>query len=170
MKNVKRYDMYGIEGSGRTLRDAKKSAEERVDRILRAIRDDSRPVIVSHEGYIGIAYRDFNGVNAALIASPDEEVRVGPVMSNTMYPEGSTIKEAAEHLLFGFSQLAWKVEDGFDPPDILKNEKLREEFRGWARWQTRYHEGRQKGMSDEDAFRYASGSGADENESSMHPG
>lgn len=76
----------------------------------------------------------------------------------SVYPiSGAPSRDTAlDRGLLHLVQSVWTPETGVDTPEIIKNTpSLLDEYQRWAAWQTRYVEGKAKGLDDFQARQYA---------------
>lgn len=153
----KKVVVHGIAGYGATIREAREDALERIGKVLERLRGDCVPRIVAWRGFVGIAYMDVHGVNCALIADPEKGVRVGKLWTHMMLQEGAIMEDAERAVRSHVAQLGWRIEDGLRPPEILRDDRDRDAFRDWARWQSVFAETVAGGASSETARAAADG-------------
>jgi hypothetical protein len=141
---------YGVEGSGRTVTEAKKDAGRKIEIALAG---DYNPVIIVWRKHAYLIYRDPTvGWRDRLICDEDG-VRDGTVFGSfggDSMDKEYVIAEAKKHL----AKLGWEEVDGQEIPSILPFCHHRG-WRDWTEFQLRYREAIRRGMNDNDAHSYA---------------
>lgn len=144
-------DLYGVEGTGRTVTEAKQDAGTRIESFFRG---SHTPEVLHWRGYVALAHR-LPGLDwcYGLVATP-EGVREGPVMSlsGTGYATAAEcLKDAGRHL----ADLGYQEEDDLTPPPFLVDPKDVAEFVRKVKWQRRYTLARGSGLTDWQARHWA---------------
>ena len=131
---------YGVEGSGKTLREAKADAARQIEQALKG---SYTPTIIAHRGWAHLIYREPTGWHYRNIVTP-EGAREGQVWGS----RAATYEEAVAAVQSDLAQLGWQPEDGQTPPEFLKDRKQVSDFRSWTRFQLRYRKVRELGLAD----------------------
>lgn len=141
-----RLDYYGVEGTGRTVTEAKKDAGER---IRQALAGPYTPTVLSYRGTAMLVYREPGGWCYRIIAEPDG-IRDGKVWGSPNDPtEADALRAAGRHL----ADITMQEADT-DPPAFVHRDDVRE----WRRSLDvlrRYRQAQRAGLTDEEARSYA---------------
>lgn len=142
---------FGMEGTGRTLTEAKQDAGRRIEK---AVTGSYLPFVQSYRGQSVLVWRELERWQFRLLT----DYETGAVRDGFVYGCGAgqdTFDDVVKAAKYALAQTTWQPEDGDFPPDFLKSEDIRREFKSWAAWQLRYRAHRANGMSDVDAHRAA---------------
>jgi hypothetical protein len=140
---------YGVEGTGRTVTEAKKDAGKKIEKALEG---SYTPQILAWRGYVALVYRDMQGWQSRLIMDPERGVIDGPVHGSHY---GDEIKEAVDAANSNLAQLGWKPEDCLECPSILTTREQQSDFRHWCKFQLRYKAAKSAGLNDNEAHSFA---------------
>lgn len=150
---------YGVEGTGRTVTEAKKDAGAKIEKQLTGTYE---PVIVSYRETAYVIYRTPDGYHAMPIMSGGKIREDHSRISCGNYDRHDVILAIRQHV----SQLEWKPEDGETIPELLKpiGQLMPDSFRRaqadyltWVKWWMRYRTAMEAGKNDNDAREYAGG-------------
>ncbi len=147
-----RVNFHGVEGTGRTLTEAREDAGKTIKARMTGT---YTPEIIAHKGYTLLLWRDLYGWNFSILT--DHET--GKLRSGFIYGcSGSqTFEDARNAGAAHLARCAWEYGDGSDAPDILTTKEGRQQFTDWALWQARYKTFRAQGCDDSTAHRKACG-------------
>lgn len=142
-------DYYGVEGSGRTVTEAKKDAGQKIRDMLAG---SYMPHVVTYRGWAMLVYREpFSGWCTRTIAD-DEGIRSGTDGGSChgYNDQFDAMKAARMHV----AQMAWTEADGLTAPAFLPDQEARE-FVSWAKFQIACLRFRAEGMPEIDIHRAA---------------
>ena len=150
----KTYELFGVEGTGRTVAAAKADAEQRLERYVQ-FADTFRLHYVYVSGRLSVIYRDVNGNTVTETPFDCGELRRVPGSSTS----GDSIDEAIAYaFLHNLTQEDTFLDDS-DPAWLQVPEKLRpatqQEARRQIAWRAAYNSAKQEQQSDSEAFRSA---------------
>lgn len=139
----------GMEGSGRSVTEAKKDAARKLEQ---AVSGSYEPILLSCRRYAVLVYRKPLGWDYCTVA--DETGFRTSLCAGSYDDNKQFIMDAARWHL---AQLAWLPADGLEAPDMVLMDMPRHqrEFRSWAEFQLRYRDAIRLGMSANDAHDYA---------------
>jgi hypothetical protein len=142
---------YGMEGTGRTLTEAKKDAGAKIERALSG---DYSPRIIRRKGYAALVYREPSGWHYCCLANEHGLVRDD--LPGSMYC--GTLADAIDSATFHVAQNAWDGEEGeaFDALAKGLSRERKSELHTWSLWQLRWRHAVKHGFSREEAWQWAS--------------
>lgn len=141
MKKTATVNLYGMEGEGRTVKEAKEDAARKIEHALNS---SYIPRLISFRGESCLIWRTPRGLNSALLHN-------GKIEGICMYTTDST-DEIEESVRFQLAQLCWDEKEDSSP---ILGDLRAYEFTSWVRFQRRYKEATAQGKSDHEAFTYA---------------
>ncbi len=142
---------YGVEGTGRTLTEAKKDAGRKIEESLSG---DYTPTVLEWRGNAILVWREPSGWGHRYIVHDGKTVE-GRVYACCQ----DTKEEATRSALNSLAQSGWSHFDVEDwAPEILRDRADIAEFKSWVKFQRRYRVAQGKGLNDNDAHAYACGS------------
>ena len=145
-----RIEYYGMDGTGKTVTEAKKNAGAK---ITAALAGSYTPTILAHRGYAILVWREPDGWRTRLIADPADGIRGDG--GGTGFCPGDTETDAIRGAQRHLAQLGWTHDDGPEAPDFLTDRSDRADFRSWAVFQIRHRAARNYGLSPNDAHSWA---------------
>jgi hypothetical protein len=144
-------EYYGVSGQGRTATEAKRDAGRRIEAALAG---SYTPELVCYRGWAILVYREpHSGWCQRVIARPDDGLTAGRVWGGNACSDRA---EALRRARVQLAQLGWQETDGIAPPELLQDNRDRAEFVSWATFQMRHRQVRDQGLSERDAWDYAS--------------
>ncbi len=141
-------EYYGVEGSGRTVTEAKKDAGRKIEQSLAG---SYKPEIVTHRGFAVMVWREPSGYSVAIIVDPDGG-GVRERLCECHYQSKEDAMRSARHMV---AQNTWTAEDGTSAPEFMTDRNEIAEFRSWAEFQLRYIKARAAGLGSNDAHDWA---------------
>lgn len=138
---------YGVEGSGRTVTEAKRDAGRKIEA---AFAGSYTPEMLAWRGYAILLYRSPEGWHKALVVDdgvPRESFGTGSAERDR--------ERARREALMQLAQLGWSHDDGSDVPPFLTDRHEIAEFQSWAEFQRRMRAAKLAGLEYRDAFDYA---------------
>jgi hypothetical protein len=146
----------GMDGEGANRTEAKLDA---IAKITRANEGNYNPAIIQWRGYICLVWRTPDSIRTGIIAEPEgvrADVCGHSIHGNPQDPYKAFIdivRRSKAHV----AQLGWKPEDQLTVPEILEGDReMIKEHERWARFQLRYRDAIGQGLSDTDAYSFAS--------------
>jgi hypothetical protein len=149
--NIKSVDLYGMNGYGMTVKEAKTDA---IAKITRAMDGTYSPRIAVFRGTMGILTRDLDGYRYRLI-------ELGK-LQDTLFVDAGGIaimpgdrSSSYNSMLFHMAQNGWDGSED-ESPLLVNVPDKQAELKSWIRWQKSYKSLRAQGYADTDAHRLAS--------------
>lgn len=141
---------YGVEGTGRTLKEAKADAGRKIKAMLEG---DYTPETITFRGLVALIWREpWGGWYSKVISETgalDASRRLSGCASH------SSRDEARASTRMQLAQMDWTAGDGLTVPEILIDEREAREFLSWARFQLAYQRFKADGLSEVDCHRQA---------------
>lgn len=135
-------DHYGVEGSGKTLKEAKADAGRQITEMLKG---DYVPEILAYKKMVCLVWREPYGWYSKLITDyRTGEIETGRASGCASH---SLRAEAILSARMQLAQTSWTAADGLALPEILTPDQYRE-FVSWARFQLKYQELKATGLTD----------------------
>lgn len=142
---------FGFEGTGRTMKDAKLNAG---NKILMLHEGSFEPVLVTWRGETALIYRTLTGYESKILQHDGAPLHMP--LGCEMHSEGTrkaVIKSVQQHIV----QLGWRFEDPIDLfPDWFTDANDRKEAIRYRQWQLDFRKFRAEGMSENEAHLAAS--------------
>lgn len=135
-------DYCGMEGEGKTVREAKRDATRKIEAALSA---DYTPRIISFRGETIIIWRSPKSTASSLLHG-------GQIVGGcTLYAPGEDRKRIEEQCRLQLAQTVWNYEEDLAPFLDFIGEKNAPKFLSWVRWQNAYRQARHNGATDIEA-------------------
>lgn len=162
MSKTIRIEYCGLDGSGRTVTEARQAAARKLTALVRDLRSND-PAVIQCGKIAKIVFRDADGWCTKIIAD-ENGIRDG---STTL---GYESREAAiKSAISGVVQDAWRIDVPDDEAFALdvcarymkrdEGQQLARELAHWCGWQRRYAAAKEAGYNDNQAFHIAGGLG-----------
>lgn len=139
----------GVEGTGRTVKEAKADAVRKIEQLLKADRSPyfmsfrGQHVIIWHTG-TSYAYRQVNN---------EEDYSRGKKIQWGTQTCSDDISQVLGEIRQHLAQVCWDGVEEMSP--LLTEEREQRDFAQWQRFQIAYQDARAKGLSDTECHRYA---------------
>lgn len=141
-------EYYGVEGAGRTVKDARADAGRKIQAMLAG---SYTPHVVSYRAYAVLVFREPTSGWATMIIADEDGVRFSEGGSCHGYEDQfEAMKAARMHV----AQLGWAKADGLAAPALLP-EREGAEFISWARFQLKYSELKASGLTETECHQQA---------------
>jgi hypothetical protein len=139
----------GVEGTGRTVKEAKLDATHTIERMLKV---DRSPYFMAFRGQSVLIWHNGNNY-VSRILDTNEDYSRGKKISYCTSHCSDSIAEVLAHNRQHLAQLCWDGIEEMSP--LLTEEKEQRKFAQWVRFQRAYQEASRNGLSEMDCHRYA---------------
>lgn len=137
---------YGMEGTGRTVSEAKKDAGAKIEKALKGY---YTPLILRHDGEMALVARDpFQGWGYRLIHADSTETKEQVYLNTGIWSQEDCIRSAFHHMAQNAGH--------YRGIESKLNDSQKRDLDSYFRWQDDYKRLRSEGLSDTDAHRMAS--------------
>jgi hypothetical protein len=144
-----RIDYYGVEGAGKTVKEAKLDAGRKIETMLKG---DYVPEVIAFRGFVALLWREPYGWFSKLLTDyHTHEIQTGRLNGCASHASRS---QALAAIRMSLAQTAWTPDITPLCLDILLPEQY-SDFQAWARFQLKYRELKASGLTDIECHRQA---------------
>lgn len=139
----------GIEGTGRTVKEAKLDATRTIEKMLKV---DRSPYFMSFRGQSVLIWHNGTSYVSRMLDQDGDYSRGKKVSYCTSHCSDNisdVLAENRRHL----AQICWDGQEEMSP--LLTEAREQRDFAQWVRFQRAYKDAREKGLRDMDCHKYA---------------
>lgn len=139
----------GVEGTGKTVKEAKLEATRKIEKLLKA---DRSPHFLSFRGESIIVWHTGASYVYKMLDNAADYSRGQKIQWGTQ-PLSDDIREVLAECRRHLAQICWDGVEDMSP--LLTEAKEQQQFTQWVRFQRAYQEARIQGKSETDCHQYA---------------